>query len=103
MIHACPACNGKVSEAAAACPHCGHPQKPQPGHKEVEVNVYKDAVPPAGRALTQEEKESVYLEHIGRKEEEYREQRAQNRLGCQAVLVVIALVAFFLWLGSLRW
>ena len=26
----CPECGGKVSKAAAACPHCGHPMGPPP-------------------------------------------------------------------------
>lgn len=25
MVIPCPACEGKVSQAAASCPHCGHP------------------------------------------------------------------------------
>ena len=27
MLTTCPACSGQVSQAAAACPHCGHPMK----------------------------------------------------------------------------
>lgn len=27
MLITCPACNGQVSQAATACPHCGHPMK----------------------------------------------------------------------------
>ena len=27
MLTTCPACRGQVSQAAAACPHCGHPVK----------------------------------------------------------------------------
>ena len=35
----CPACNGKVSDQAAACPHCGQPMAkrcPKCGSKNVE-------------------------------------------------------------------
>jgi predicted amidophosphoribosyltransferase len=34
QLTSCPACDGKVSTAASACPHCGHPinaKEPRPG------------------------------------------------------------------------